>query len=227
MNLGGAKIKGAGTDTITIEGAQALHGATYTIIPDRLEAGTFLLAGAATGGDALVEGMIPEHVTALLTKLEESGVEVVRDTDGVRVRASGELRAVDVDTTPYPGFATDLHPPMVALLARARGASKIRETIFEAQFAYTDELLRMGADIKVDGDSVHITGVERLSGAPVEVPDLRGGAALVIAALAADGETVISRIKNLDRWYEALESKLTVLGARVARDGQAETRQVG
>lgn len=227
LNLMGAKIKGAGTDTITIDGAQALHGATYTIIPDRLEAGTFLLAGAATGGDVLVEEMIPEHVTALLTKLEEAGVEVVRDADGVRVRAGSELRAVDVDTAPYPGFATDLHPPMVALLARARGVSKIRETIFEARFAYTDELRRMGADIKVDGDSVHVTGVERLSGAPVEAADIRGGAAVVIAALAADGETAISHIKNLDRGYEALESKLTLLGARVVRGGQAETRQVG
>lgn len=227
LNLMGAKIKGAGTDTITIDGAQALHGATYTIIPDRLEAGTFLLAGAATGGDVLVEEMIPEHVTALLTKLEEAGVEVVRDADGVRVRASGELRAVDVDTAPYPGFATDLHPPMVALLARARGVSKIRETVFEARLAYTDELRRMGADIKVDGDSVHVTGVARLSGAPVQAADIRGGAAVVIAALAADGETAISRVKNLDRGYEALDSKLTLLGARVVRDGQAETRQVG
>jgi UDP-N-acetylglucosamine 1-carboxyvinyltransferase len=227
LSLMGAKIKGAGTDTITVEGVKSLHGATYAIIPDRLEAGTFLLAAAATGGDVLVEGMIPEHVTALLTKLEETGVEVVRNTDGVRVRAGSELRAVDVDTAPYPGFATDLHPPMVALLTRARGTSKIRETIFEARFAYTDELRRMGADIKVKGDSVHVTGVEGLSGAPVEAPDIRGGAALVIAALAAQGETEIQHVKNLDRGYEGLESKLAVLGARVVRDGAAEVRQVG
>ncbi|MGQ0549457.1 MAG: UDP-N-acetylglucosamine 1-carboxyvinyltransferase [Armatimonadota bacterium] len=227
LNLLGAKIKGAGTDTITIEGASALHGASYAIIPDRLEAGTFLIAGAATGGDVLVEGMIPEHVTALLTKLEEAGVEVVRDTDGVRVRAGSELKAVDVDTAPYPGFATDLHPPMVALLTRARGVSKIRETVFEARFAYTDELRRMGADIKVEGDSVHVTGIPRLSGAPVEAPDIRGGAAMVVAALTADGETAISRVQNLDRGYEALESKLTLLGARAVRDGSAEVRQVG
>ncbi len=226
LNLMGAKIKGAGTDSIAIEGVNALHGASYTIIPDRLEAGTYLLAGAASGGDVLVEGTIPEHITALLTKLEEAGVEVVRDTDGVRVRAGSELRAVDVDTAPYPGFATDLHPPMVALLARAKGASKIRETIFESRFAYTDELRRMGADIKVEGDCVQVTGVARLSGAPVEAPDIRGGAAMLIAALAADGETAISQVKNLDRGYEALESKLTLLGARAVRDGSAETRQV-
>ncbi|MDR7454005.1 MAG: UDP-N-acetylglucosamine 1-carboxyvinyltransferase, partial [Armatimonadota bacterium] len=137
LNLMGARVRGAGTDTITIEGVATLHGNAYTIIPDRLEAGTYLLAGAATGGDVLVEGMIPEHVTALLTKLEEAGAEVVRDTDGVRVRG-GELRAVDVDTAPYPGFATDLHPQMVAVLTQARGTSTIRETIFEARFAYTD-----------------------------------------------------------------------------------------
>ncbi len=227
LNLMGARIKGAGTDSITIEGVTRLHGATYMIIPDRLEAGTYLLAGSASGGDVLVEGMIPEHLAALLTKLEEAGVDVVRDTDGVRVRAGSELRVVDVDTAPYPGFATDLHPPMVALMALARGTSKIRETIFEARFGYTDELRRMGADIKVEGDSVHVTGVARLSGAPVEALDLRGGAAMVVAALAADGETEISRVENLDRGYEGLESKLTLLGARVMRNGSAEEREVG
>jgi UDP-N-acetylglucosamine 1-carboxyvinyltransferase len=227
LNLMGARIKGAGTDTITIEGVPGLHGGAYAIIPDRLEAGTYLLAGAATGGDVLVEGMIPEHVTALLTKLEEAGLEVVHDADGVRVRGAGELRAVDVDTAPYPGFATDLHPQMVALLALARGTSTIRETIFESRFAYTDELRRMGADIKVEGDSVHVTGVPRLSGAPVEAPDIRGGAAVVIAALSAEGETQISRVENLDRGYEGLESKLTLLGARVVRNGMARARDAG
>lgn len=227
LNLMGAKIKGAGTDTIAIEGVTSLHGGAYTIIPDRLEAGTYLLAGAISGGDVLVEGMIPEHVTALLRKMEEAGLEVVHDTEGVRVRAGGELRAVDVDTAPYPGFATDLHPQMVALMALARGTSTIRETIFEARFAYTDELRRMGADIKVEGDSVHVTGPSRLSGAPVEAADIRGGAAVVIAALAADGETEIARVENLDRGYEGLESKLTLLGARVVRNGSAETREVG
>jgi UDP-N-acetylglucosamine 1-carboxyvinyltransferase len=227
LSLMGAKIKGAGTDTITVDGVKALHGNAYAIIPDRLEAGTYLLAGAVTGGEVLVEGMIPEHVTALLTKLEEAGAEVVRDSDGVRVRSTGDLRAVDVDTAPYPGFATDLHPQMVALLTQARGVSTIRETIFEARFAYTDELRRMGADIKVEGENVHVTGPARLTGAPVEAPDIRGGAAVVIAALAAEGETEIAHIENLDRGYESLENKLSLLGGRVVRDGAAESREVG
>ncbi|MDR7556791.1 MAG: UDP-N-acetylglucosamine 1-carboxyvinyltransferase [Armatimonadota bacterium] len=226
LNLMGARIKGAGTHAITIEGVKALHGATYTIIPDRLEAGTYLLAGAATGGDVLVEGMIPEHVTALLTKLEEAGVEVAVTAEGVRVRGSDELRPVDVDTAPYPGFATDLHPQMVAVLTQARGTSTVRERIFEARFAYTDELRRMGADIRVEGENVHVTGPTRLSGAPVEAPDIRGGAAVVIAALAAEGETEISRVENLDRGYEALEHKLTALGARVVRAG-VQAREAG
>lgn len=227
LNLMGAKIKGAGTDTITMEGVPSLHGGAYTIIPDRLEAGTYLLAGAATSGDVLVEGMIPEHVTPLLTKLQEAGLEVTIDTEGVRVRATGELRAVDVDTAPYPGFATDLHPQMVALLALARGSSTIRETVFESRFAYTDELRRMGADIKVEGENVHVTGVPRLSGAPVEAPDIRGGAAVMVASLAAEGDTEISRVENLERGYEDLERKLTLLGARVARDGRTAVREAG
>jgi UDP-N-acetylglucosamine 1-carboxyvinyltransferase len=226
LNLMGAKIRGAGTDSVTIEGVKELHGNSYTIIPDRLEAGTYLLAGVATGGDVLVEGMIPEHMTALLTKLEEAGAEIVREDDGVRVRSSGDLRAVDVDTAPYPGFATDLHPQMVALLMQARGVSTIRETVFEARFAYTDELRRMGGDIKVEAESVHVTGPSRLTGAPVEAPDIRGGAAVVIAALAATGETQISHVENLDRGYEALANKLTALGGRAIRDDAADAREV-
>lgn len=227
LNLMGARIRGAGTNTITIEGVKELHGNSYAIIPDRLEAGTYLLAGAATRGDVLVEGTIPEHLTALLTKLEEAGVEVARDTDGIRVRGGAELRAVDVDTAPYPGFSTDLHPQMVALLCQAHGTSTIRETIFEARFAYTDELRRMGADIKVEGENVHVTGVPRLTGAPVEAPDIRGGAAVVVAALAAEGVTEITHVENIDRGYEEIEGKLTRLGARVVRDGAARTREVG
>lgn len=227
LNLMGARIKGAGTDAITIEGVRELHGNSYPIIPDRLEAGTYLLAGAASGGDVLVEGMIPEHVIALLAKMEEAGVEVIRNTDGVRARAVADLRAVDVDTAPYPGFATDLHPQMAAFLTLARGASTIRETVFEARFAYTDELRRMGANIKAEGDSVHITGVERLTGAPVEAPDIRGGAAVLIAALAAEGVTEISRVENLDRGYEGLERKLSLLGAQITRAGSVEAREVG
>lgn len=217
LSLMGAHIKGAGTDTITIEGVRELHGASYTIIPDRLEAGTYLIAAAATGGAVLVEQMIPEHVSTLLTKLEETGALVERSTDGVRVQAGLSRRPVDVDTAPYPGFATDLHPPFVALLALAEGRSVVRETIFESRFGYVDELRRMGADVRVEGDSAIVTGVSRLTGAPVEALDLRAGAAVLIAALAAEGTSTISKVENIDRGYEGVEAKLTSLGAEVER----------
>jgi UDP-N-acetylglucosamine 1-carboxyvinyltransferase len=229
MSLMGAHIKGAGTNTISVEGVRELHGASYTIIPDRLEAATYLMAAAATNGDVLVEEMIPEHISALLTKLEESGVEVERGTDGVRVRANGGLRATDVDTAPYPGFATDLHPPFAALMSIAQGRSTVRETVFEARFGYVDELRRMGADIKVERDTVAITGVPHLTGAPVQAVDIRAGDAMVIAALAAEGTSEISTIENLDRGHEFLESKLSSLGAdiqRVTADEQPVMQQV-
>lgn len=231
LNLMGARIKGAGTNVVTIEGVNELHGASYTIIPDRLEAGTYLIAAAATGGNVLVEHMIPEHVSALLTKFEESGAVVERDPDGVRVRADRRCRGVHVDTAPYPGFATDLHPPFAALLARAAGHSTIRETIFESRFGYADELRRMGADIRVEGDTAIIIGVPYLTGAPVEALDIRAGAAVVIAALAAQGVSEIAGLENLDRGYEQLEAKLTSLGADVrrveVRGGEAAVQQVG
>jgi len=217
LSLMGAKIKGAGTNTITIEGLHGLHGATYSVIPDRLEAGTYLIAAAGTGGDVLVEQMIPEHVGALLTKLEECGAIVERNTDGVRVRAGGRHHGVDVDTAPFPGFATDLHPPFASLLAIADGRSTIRETVFESRFGYVDELRRMGADIRVEGDRAVVNGVPFLSGAPVEALDLRAGAAVVIAALAAQGTSIISNAENVDRGYEHVEEKLGALGASVQR----------
>ncbi|HET6781238.1 MAG TPA: UDP-N-acetylglucosamine 1-carboxyvinyltransferase, partial [bacterium] len=217
LSLMGARIKGAGTNAITIEGVEELHGASYPIIPDRLEAGSYLIAAAATGGDLLVEQMIPEHIGALLTKFEEAGAEVERNTDGVRVRARKRLKSVDVDTAPYPGFATDLHPPFAALMTLAEGRSVIRETIFESRFGYVDELRRMSADVKVEGDTAVINGVPKLTGAPVEAPDLRAGAAVVIAALAADGTSEISGVSNIDRGYEDLEAKLNALGADVKR----------
>ncbi|HEV8353310.1 MAG TPA: UDP-N-acetylglucosamine 1-carboxyvinyltransferase [bacterium] len=217
LSLMGAHIKGAGTNTIAIEGVRELHGASYTIIPDRLEAGTYLIAAAATGGDVFVEQMIPEHVSALLTKLEETGALVDRNTDGVRVQAGLSRRGVDVDTAPYPGFATDLHPPFVALLAMSEGRSTVRETVFESRFGYVDELRRMGADVRVEGDSAVILGVPRLTGAPVEAPDLRAGAAVLIGALAAEGTSTIAKIENIDRGYEDLEAKLRALGADVQR----------
>jgi len=217
LNLMGAHIKGAGTNVITVDGVAALRGASYTVIPDRLEAGTYLIAAAATGGDVLVEEMIPEHIGALLTKLEESGALVERRTDGVRVAASGRHRGVDVDTAPFPGFATDLHPPLVSMLTIADGRSIIRETVFESRFGYADELRRMGADIRVEGDSAVISGVPYLTGAPVEALDLRAGAAVVIGALAAQGTSAISAVENIDRGCEQIEVKLTALGGRVQR----------
>jgi len=217
LSLLGAHIKGAGTNAITIEGTDDLHGASYAIIPDRLEAGTYLLAAAATGGDVLVAQMIPEHISALLAKLEESGATVDRGTDGVRVRAGGLHRGVQLDTAPYPGFATDLHPPFAALLAVADGASRIRETVFESRFGYVDELRRMGADIRAEGDFALINGVPYLTGAPVEAVDIRGGAAVLIGALAARGVTEIATLANLDRGYEQVEEKLSALGADIRR----------
>jgi UDP-N-acetylglucosamine 1-carboxyvinyltransferase len=217
LSLMGARIRGAGTDTITVEGTPQLRGATYTIIPDRIEAGTYLIAAAATHGDVLIEDLISEHVTALLAKLAEAGVAVTSEPTGVRVRADADLRPIEVDTAPYPGFATDLHPQLAAMLTVASGRSAVRETIFESRFSYVDELRRMGADIRVEGDKVIITGVPHLSGAPVEAMDLRAGAALVIAGLEARGETQITRLECIDRGYEGLEQKLVALGARVER----------
>ena len=226
LNLMGARIRGAGTDTVTIRGVPALHGAQYAIIPDRIEAGTYLLCGVATRGDVMVEGLIPEHFQALLTKLQEAGAEAVVDPDGVRVRMVGDLQAIDVDTAPYPGFATDLHPPLAAALTRARGTSTIRETIYDSRFGYVEELRRMGAQMRVDGDTVHIHGVEELSGAPVEARDIRGGAAVVIAALSAQGTSEVANVENLDRGYEGLVEKLRALGARVERVAQEAVREV-
>lgn len=217
LSLMGARVRGAGTNIVTIEGTRDLHGATYAIIPDRIEAGTYLIAGAATHGDVLVEDLISEHVTALLTKLGDAGVTVEPGPTGVRVRVDAPLRPIDVDTAPYPGFATDLHPQIAAMLATVPGRSAIRETIFEKRFGYVDELRRMGADIRVDGDTAMISGVPHLTGAPVEAVDIRAGAAMVIAGLSARGETQVMNLENLDRGYEGLEDKLRGLGARVQR----------
>jgi len=217
LSLMGARVRGAGTSTITVEGTPDLRGATYTIIPDRIEAGTYLIAAAATHGDVLIEDLISEHVTAVLAKLSEAGAAVEVEPTGVRVHADTDLRPVDVDTAPYPGFATDLHPQLVSMLAVVAGRSAVRETIFESRFGYVDELRRMGADIRVEGDTVIISGVPHLSGAPVEAMDLRAGAALVIAGLEARGETQITHLDNIDRGYEGLDEKLRALGAHVQR----------
>lgn len=217
LSLMGARVRGAGTSTIIIEGTANLRGSTYAIIPDRIEAGTFLIAAAATHGDVLIEDLISEHITALVTKLSDAGATVETGPTGVRVRGDSGLHPIDVDTAPYPGFPTDLHPQCAAMLTTVGGRSAIRETIFEKRFGYVDELRRMGADIRVEGDTAFISGVPHLTGAPVEAVDIRAGAAMVIAGLQARGETQIANMLNLDRGYEMLEEKLRSLGAEVQR----------
>jgi UDP-N-acetylglucosamine 1-carboxyvinyltransferase len=222
LNLMGARVRGAGTPTVVVEGVRALRGARYAVIPDRIEAGTYLVAGAATGGDVEVDGLIPEHVTALLSKLAEAGCQVEANTDRVRVRAPRRLQAVDIDTAPFPGFATDLHPPFAALLTAAEGQAVVRETIYDGRMGYAYELVKMGADIRVDGNTAYIRGVDRLTGATVQALDIRAGAAVVIAGLMAEGETRITGVEHLDRKYEGLEAKLRTLGAEVWRTSAAE-----
>lgn len=213
----GAKILGAGTDTITIEGVSELHGAQHTVMPDRVEAGTFVMAGAITGGDITVQGCLTDHLGTVFTKIQEMGVQVTEGSDGVRVRRSAPLQAVEVKTLPYPGFPTDLQAQMMALMSVAEGTSTMTETIFEGRFQHVSELQRMGASIDVDGHHAVVKGISALTGAPVMASDLRASAGLVLAGLAAEGETMISRVYHLDRGYERLEEKLGALGAQVAR----------
>jgi UDP-N-acetylglucosamine 1-carboxyvinyltransferase len=217
LSLLGARVRGAGTSTVTIEGTPDLRGATHAIIPDRIEAGTYLIAAAATHGDILVEDLISEHVTALLSKLSDAGVTIDSDPLGVRVRVERDLRPIEIDTAPYPGFATDYHPQCAAMLVAVAGQSAIRETVFENRFQYVAELRRMGAELRVDGDTVIITGVPHLSGASVEAVDIRAGAAVVIAGLTAQGTTEVGNIEHLDRGYEGMDDKLRSLGAEIQR----------
>lgn len=217
LSLLGARVRGAGTSTVTIEGTPDLRGATHAIIPDRIEAGTYLIAAAATRGDILVEDLISEHVTALLSKLSDAGATIDTNPLGVRVRVERELRPIEIDTAPYPGFATDYHPQCAAMLVAVPGQSAIRETVFENRFQYVAELRRMGAELRVDGDTVIVSGVPRLSGASVQAVDIRAGAAVVIAGLTARGTTEIANIEHLDRGYEDMEEKLRSLGAEVQR----------
>jgi UDP-N-acetylglucosamine 1-carboxyvinyltransferase len=213
----GAKIHGAGTSLITIEGVRELGGFDHRVIPDRIEAGTLLIAGAITGGEVMVSGARAEHLDALLVKLEEAGVAVDRLPDGVRVRPRDCCVATDVRTAPHPGFPTDLQAQFMALMTMAEGRSMITETIFENRFMHVQELVRMGADIRVDGKTALVRGVPRLSGAPVMATDLRASVCLVLAALAAQNTTEVSRVYHLDRGYERLEEKLSGLGAEIAR----------
>ncbi|MHB8917131.1 MAG: UDP-N-acetylglucosamine 1-carboxyvinyltransferase [Desulfocucumaceae bacterium] len=217
LNCMGADIKGAGTDVIKVKGVDSLGTAEHTVIPDRIEAGTFMIAAAITGGDVVVDNVIPEHFEAVTAKLRESGAEVVVGEDQVRVRGNPPYSSVDIRTLPYPGFPTDMQPQFMALMAVSQGTSIITETIFENRFKHVSELRRLGADIKVEGQTTIIKGVPKLSGAVVEASDLRAGAALILAALVADNGTVIENIDHIDRGYDRLENKYTLLGARIIR----------
>lgn len=217
LNSMGANIRGAGTDVIRIVGVEKLHATEYSVIPDQIEAGTFMFAVAATGGNVLVKDVIPKHLEATTAKLLEVGCQVEEFDDSVRVISDGHLKHTQVTTLPYPGFPTDMQPQMAALLGIAEGTSTVTESIFENRFKYVDELTRMGADIKVESNIAIISGVKRYTGARVNAPDLRAGAALVIAGLAADGITVVDDIYYIQRGYEALEEKLTKIGAKIAR----------
>jgi UDP-N-acetylglucosamine 1-carboxyvinyltransferase len=213
----GARLDGVGTGRIEIEGVKALGGATHRVVADRIEAGTLLVAAAITRGDVLVTDLVPDHLSSVLAKLEECGVSLEVGTTSVRVRAEGRPRAADVTTSPYPGFPTDMQAQLMTLLGLADGQSRVTETIFENRFMHAAELARMGAHIETDGSIAVIRGVEQYSGAPVMASDLRASAALVLAGIAAEGRTVVSRIYHLDRGYEKLEAKLGALGARIAR----------
>ena len=217
LNSMGANIKGAGTDVIRIRGVEKLHRTEYSIIPDQIEAGTFMFAAAATRGDVTVRNVIPKHLEATNAKLEEIGCEVEEFDDAVRVRAPHVLHRTHVKTLPYPGYPTDMQPQIAVTLALAEGTSIVTESIFENRFKYADELSRMGANIKVEGNSAIIDGVRKLTGARVSAPDLRAGAALVIAGLAAEGVTVVDDIVYIQRGYENFEEKLRSLGAEIER----------
>ena len=217
LNRMGANIRGAGTDVIRIEGVSKLHKTEYSIIPDQIEAGTFMFAAAATRGDVTVKNVIPKHLEATTAKLLEVGCEVEEFDDAVRVVASKPLRHTQVTTLPYPGFPTDMQPQMGVVLGIAEGTSTITESIFENRFKYVDELTKMGANIKVESNIAIISGVERYTGARVSAPDLRAGAALVIAGLAADGITIVDDIYYIERGYEDFEGKLKELGAMIEK----------
>ena len=213
----GAKITGHGSDVIHIQGVCSLHGGEYSVMPDRIEAGTFLVAAAMTGGDCDIVGCPVEELTAVMAKLGEMGVSLEPHKDGVRVRRTGLVRGVDVTTSPYPGFPTDMQAQVMALMAVADGTSTVEETIFENRFMHVSELTRMGADIRLAGSRAVVRGVKRLTGAPVMASDLRASASLVAAGLAAKGETHVQRIYHLDRGYERIEKKLEQAGARIRR----------
>jgi UDP-N-acetylglucosamine 1-carboxyvinyltransferase len=216
----GANIHGAGTSVIRVQGVSSLHGANYRINPDRIEAGTFLIAGAITAGDLVVAGCDPKHLDAVIAKLEEAGAKIdVLGPDTVRVRSDGRLRAADISTEEYPGFPTDMQAQYMALATQAEGVSLVKENIFENRFMHVQELVRMGANIRVDGRSATVRGPASLSAAAVMCSDLRASASLVLAALVADGESILDRVYHMDRGYERFEEKLQGVGAQIQRMG--------
>jgi len=217
LNAMGANIKGAGTDVIKIKGVEHLGGCEHAIIPDMMEAGTYMIAAAATQGNVLIKNVIPTHLESVSAKLREMGIEVEENEDSIRVRTLTRPKAINLKTIPYPGFPTDLQQPMSVLLSISEGTGIITESIWEGRFKHVDELKRMGANIKVEGRIAIVEGINKLSGSPVHATDLRAGAAMVIAGLAAEGETEISNLKHIDRGYENLVEKLKSLGANITR----------
>lgn len=217
LNQMGARVRGAGTNVITIEGVSELHGVQHSVIPDRIEAGTYMIAAAMTGGDVIIENVLPEHQKPLIAKLREAGALVEEDIDRIHVVGSGKLKAVDIKTLPYPGFPTDMQAQMMAMLSVAEGRSKITETVFENRFMHVVELNRMGANITTEGRSAVITGPAHLTGCTVRATDLRAGAAMILAGLVAEGATEICDIYHIDRGYEEIAAKLTRLGADIKR----------
>ncbi len=222
LNKMGAKVKGAGTGTIKIEGVKMLFGADHNIIPDRIEAGTFMVASAITGGNVLVKGAVPEHLSSLIAKMEEMGVIIEEEAEGIRVIGPEKLKAVDIKTMPHPGFPTDMQSQMMALLLRAEGTSMITETVFENRFMHVEEFRRMNAQIKIDGRSVIMNGPSNLQGAEVSATDLRAAASLILTGLVADGMTRVTELKHLDRGYVDFHKKLAALGADIERVNEIE-----
>ena len=217
LNAMGADVRGAGTDVIKIHGVQSLHGCTYSIIPDQIEAGTYMVAAAASGGDVIVKNVIPKHLESITAKMIECGVEITEYDDAVRVKSNGEFKKCNLKTMPHPGFPTDMQPQMAVLLSIAKGTSVVSEGVWDNRFKYLDQLMRMGANVQVDGTIAVIQGVPELTGAPVRADDLRAGAAMIIAGLAASGITEIEDIIYIDRGYEDYVEKLRNLGADIYR----------
>ncbi len=218
LNSMGAQIRGAGTKVVKIEGVDRLHGTRHNVIPDRIEAGTYMVAAAITGGDLILENVLVDHLIPVMAKLRESGTHLDELENGIRVRGPGEINQVDIKTLPYPGFPTDMQAQMMALATVAKGTSVFTETVFENRYMHVDELRRMGAKIKIEGRTAIVEGVDKLTGAPVKATDLRAGAALVLAGLAAGGKTEIINLHHLDRGYEQLENKLRGVGADIVRE---------